>query len=580
MKRRSFFYFLAVSVVVLLLTGLGGCYWLVRGSPLTLLQGGTQATPEAAIFVPKQAPVMVSILVNPDRLEKLRQAVARPKERRRSRLELDQIKTTLLANTGLDYRRDVQPWLGDEITVAVTTSDYDRDQYNGQQPGYLMALATKDAEKSREFLQLVFSKQAITPTDLEFEDYKGVNLIYLKARQQGDNSVLSSSTKTRILSGAVVGDRFVLLANHPKVIKDAINNLQAPDLNLTTSSRYQQALSQLPPRRIGLTFLNLPGVISWQGLDTAQTYESQIIALEVNRRGLLAETTLIAAPNQEVAPPASEVSQPIEALQYIPATIGLAIAGADLNNLKNTDLNQLWTQISQGLSTSGYDAISRLINQPLANLQQRWGIDLPQDIFSWVEGEYALALLPHPDKTTSDLIFVAEKSEAATQGIAHLDALAQQRGYDITSLPLGDQKIAAWTQLITTPLAKVKDPEADSITIKAKVLGVHGTTDKYEILTTSVEAMDAALKAYQNDSLLNNDKFQASIETIPQPNAGYVYLDWNASQKLLERQLPALKLVEVVGKPFFDNLRSLTVSSYGSESGLLKGGVFFRLIGS
>lgn len=570
MKRR-FFSFLIVGVVVLLLTGIGGFYWLVRGSPLTLLQGGTQATPEAAIFVPKQAPVMISILVNPDRLEKLRQVIARPQARKRSRQEIDQIKTTLLANTGLDYRRDVQPWLSDEITIAVTTNDYDRDAYNGQQPGYLMALATKDAEKSREFLQLVFSKQAIAPTDLEFEEYKGINLVYHKPRLE-----VGSKPSTRILSGAVVGDRFVLLANHPMVIKDAINNVQAPDLNLTTSSRYQQALTQLPPRRIGLIFLNLPSVVSWQGIDTAAQYESQIIALEANRQGLLTETTLLAASTQEVAF-LPQLSQPVGALEYIPATSGLAIAGTDLSNLNHTALSQLWNQLAQ-ISTSGYDIISRLINQPLANLQQRWGIDLEQDIFSWVQGEYALALLPHADTLTADWIFVTEKSPDTEAGIARLDDIAKQRGYDITALPLDNQKIAAWTQLTTTPLGRNTSAE-DAITIKAKVLGVHGTTDKYEILTTSVDAMDAALKAYQNGSLLKDDKFQDSIAAIPQPNAGYVYLDWIATQSLLEHQLPALKLVEVVAKPLFDNLRSLTASSYSSEPGLLKGGVFLRLNG-
>ncbi|MHC5821594.1 MAG: DUF3352 domain-containing protein, partial [Nostoc sp.] len=46
---------------------------------------------------------------------------------------------------------------------------------------------------------------------------------------------------------------------------------------------------------------------------------------------------------------------------------------------------------------------------------------------------------------------------------------------------------------------------------------------------------------------------------------------------LLERQVPILKLVEVLGKPFFNNLRSLTVSSYGTEARSLKGGVFFKL---
>ncbi len=88
--------------------------------------------------------------------------------------------------------------------------------------------------------------------------------------------------------------------------------------------------------------------------------------------------------------------------------------------------------------------------------------------------------------------------------------------------------------------------------------------------------MNEAIAAKEN-SLIKDRSFQNSIAAIPRPNQGYVYLDWTKSQDLLERQLPILKLVEVVGKPFFNNLRSLTVSSYGSEPGTLKGGVFLQL---
>ena len=579
MKRRSFFSLLAIGVLVLLLTAIGGFYWLVRESPLTLLQGGNQKTPEAAMFVPKQAPVMVSMLANPDRLESFRQVVTLPGERRRSRLELNQLKTNLLANTGLDYRRDIQPWLGDEITLAVTAIDIDRDDHNGRQPGYLMALATKDAARSREFLDLLFDKRAIAGTDLTSEEYKGVRLIYDNSRPQVDkqNTLERTAKSEQTLAGAVVGSRFVLFANHPKVLRDAINNVQATDLNLTSFNEYQQALTQLPQSRIGLIFLNLPNVATWQGLEPQpHTYESQIIALELNRQGLLAETTLLAAPEQEISPPAPMLSQLVGALQYIPSATGFSISGSDLSQLKNTNLNQLWTQVSDVVSGSGYDAISRLVNQPLANLQARWGIDLPQDIFSWVKGEYALGLLPHADKTTPDLIFVAEKSDGAEQAISRLNAIAAEKGLSITPLPLGNQKVSAWTELTTAPDSGIEVDRA-SIALKAKVYGVRAEVGNYEIFTTSVEAMDEAIKANQKGSLVDEPKFLASINALPKPNQGYMYLDWTASQGILERQLPILKLLEIAGKPFFSNLRSLTTSSYGSETGLVKGGVFFRL---
>ena len=579
MNRRSFFYSLAASVVVLLLIGISGYYWIVSQSPLTLLRGGSQTTPTAAIFVSKQAPVMVSMLVNPDKLESLRQLVTSPLERRRSRSELEGLKTSLLADTGLDYRRDIQPWLGEEITLAVTSGDIDRNRSNGKQPGYLLALTTKDSTKSREFLQLLFSKRAIAGRELVSEQYNGVNLF---SDTQPAAANLPETKKLKLakppqdnyLAGAVVGDRFVLFANHSKVLREAINNVQAADLNLTSSSQYQQALSLLPSARIGVAFLNLPIVAEWLGKQLqTQTYNSQIVALELNRQGLLAETTFIADPEQEIAS-SGKVSEPVKALQYIPAATGLSISGTELSNLEKTDLNSLWQQVTAVLSSSGNDA-SRSITRSLETLQSNWNIDLSRDIFSWVKGEYALGMLPLADGVTRDWIFVAEKTPGAEPGIEHLNAIAQDKGLTITPLSLGEQKIYAWTQLANAPTS-ASDVDRALLTFKAKVAGVQATVGNYAIFTTSVEAMDAALKAAKSGSFVDSSQFQPSIKAIPKPNQGYVYLDWQKSHEILERQVPLLGLLEVAGKPFFQNLRSLTISSYGGDAGVLKGGILFQ----
>ncbi|NET08834.1 MAG: DUF3352 domain-containing protein, partial [Symploca sp. SIO2B6] len=42
---------------------------LTSQSPLNLLHGGVNTNPTAAMFVPKQAPIMFSMQVNPERLE-------------------------------------------------------------------------------------------------------------------------------------------------------------------------------------------------------------------------------------------------------------------------------------------------------------------------------------------------------------------------------------------------------------------------------------------------------------------------------------------------------------------------------
>ncbi|MGI0484538.1 DUF3352 domain-containing protein [Pantanalinema rosaneae CENA516] len=586
MKLRSFFSVLLALVVVLLLTGAGGFYWIIAHSPLNLLDRGKAATPDAAIFVPKQAPAVVSLLVEPERLEAFRQTVARPGERRRTRAELETFKQGLFASTGLNYQNDVEPWIGDEITFAVTALDLDRDRSNGAQPGYLLAMATKDPDRSREFLQLFWQKQALIGTDLVFEQYEGVNLIYgeqlrlqaIEAARQAESEDESPPIlPIPSLATALVADKFVLFANHPKVLREAINNVQAPDLNLSHASFYTQALDSMTRPRIGLTFVNLPALanlLSGQSPDRPVTatplegYKTLAIALELNPRGLLAETALQPIGNDPIA---ATLMNPVAALQYIPVNSPLSASG--------TNLAQLWTGLADSLSR--YGTVSQLLNQPLMTLAKRWQIDLQQEIFSWVKGEYALGLVPQDVSSEAkqtavrqiqpmqDWIFVAQRSDPAA--IAHLDEIAQQQGLSVGSFQLGEQTVSAWTKLTTTSRNNRTDK-----TLQAKVQGVHATVGDYEIFTTSLTAMDQALRSLEN-SLPTSDRFQQATEPLQHPNNGYFYLDWQASRPLLEQQFPLLRIIELAGKPIFSHLRSLTLSSYGSASGVQRGGVLIRL---
>jgi hypothetical protein len=375
----------------------------------------------------------------------------------------------------------------------------------------------------------------------------------------------------------LVADKFVLFANHPKVLREAINNVQAPDLNLSQVSFYTQALESMTRPRIGLTFVNLPSLVNLLSGQSAEQpkntspqegYKTLAIALELNPKGLLAETALQPISN---APVAATLMEPVGALRYIPLDSPLSASG--------TNLAQLWTGLADSLSR--YGTVSQLINQPLATLAKRWQIDLEQEIFSWVKGEYALGLVPqmvNPEdkpanrtspKPTNDWIFVAQRSNP--DAIAHLDEIAQQQGLSVGSFQLGDQTVSAWTKLTTTSRNNRTDK-----TLQAQVQGVHATVGDYEIFTTSLTAMDQALRSLET-SLLTSDRFQQAIDPLQQPNNGYFYLDWDASRPLLEQQFPLLRIIELAGKPVFSHLRSLTLSSYGSASGVQRGGVLIRL---
>ncbi|MGM3305348.1 DUF3352 domain-containing protein [Anabaena sp. WFMT] len=550
-SQRSFYGFLVAGVIVLLLIGIAGFYWFFGKSPFNL--SVPKSEPGAAIFVSKMSPVMVSLLINPDRLQAIEQ-----------KGDISKLKNSLLAKSNIDFQDDIKPWLSNEITLAVTSEDIDRDPENGLQPGYLMALSTEKPEKSREFVELLFSKRALAGANLAVEQYKGVKLL------SDTPEVITPEKIQNRLAGAVV-DNFVLFANDAKVLREAINNVQAPQLNLSDSPEYQKAVQELPKDAVAVAFLNLPIVAKWQGWELVESiYDSQIVSLVLNPQGLLAESTFLAT--TKVAPPSLLLSKPVGALHYIPESAGLAVGGVNLSNLGASDLAKLWKQGTATIYGSEEQAISRWV-KPLVDFQKRWNLNLSKDIFSWVTGEYAIASLTEDNPllaNQANWMFVVEKTPQLETGIARLDNIAINNGFNVSSLILNKQKVSAWTELTATTEDKT------AVNVEAKIGGVHTNIDNYEIFTSDLATMEKIL-THQENSLVDDRNFQNSIATFPQSNQGYIYIDWKKSKNILESQLPILKFVEVLGKPLFDNLRSLTVSSYGSQPGTLKGGVFLQL---
>ncbi|AFZ09637.1 hypothetical protein Osc7112_5401 [Oscillatoria nigro-viridis PCC 7112] len=576
MKLRSFFSFLIAGVLALLGLSAGGFYWLTTQTPLNLLNGGPTTTPAAAVFVSKQAPLLASMLVNPDRLEALRQVFATPEERSRSHAEFEQIKKSLLANTNLDYSRDIQPWIGDEITLAVTTPDLDGDSSNGKETGFLLAVSSQKVDRSQQFLDSYWRKQSRADKTVRSELYKGVKINYKQApiakKKSASlspfnplslpNSKLPSSFATAAIGGNLNSEKnqnFVLFANSPNVIREAINNVELANLNLNNAPEYQKALQELTQGRIALAFVNLPQSATEQNPQVS--LNSLAVAVGVNRRGLLAQTALVTSRENTASP---TLSEPVQALQYIPSASPFAVASTDLRNF--------WADLSSAVSANA--EVSNLVDRTLADIQQLWGVNLPQDIFDWVQGEYALAVLPN-SSNSADWIFAAEHSADSQKAIDKLDEIARSKEYSIGSFTLRNQKITAWTQLTTNQNYGTENKRKTAIETEAK--GVRATLGKYEIFTTSVEAMDAALEAAATGSLVANQDFQTSIEPLPPSNDGYFYLDWPSSRRIWEKQIPLLRLIELSARPLFDHLRSLTVTSTGEITGIRKATIFMRL---
>jgi hypothetical protein len=545
MKLGSRVIAIIVAVLVLLIAGTNAYGWVAEHRSLLLLTRQVNKPAATAIFVPRQAPAVLSLLTNLEDLERLNRLVTPPKQHKSAHQTLRKWVQRMFDRLHLDYQREIAPWLGAEMTMAVTSLDWDRNPKNGAEPGYLLVLSSRDPQVSHSKIQAWWDKQ-LAADKLELTAYQGVKLAY-NAKEK--------------LASAIVANQYVLFANHPKILREGINNLQASNLSILDCPDYQKVLAAHNHHKVGVIYARLPELEPWIGKPTQPDYELLGVNLGVDRQGLIADAVLYPPTTDRLAPSlAPNPSTPkttIQALHYLPRPSTIAIAGKDLQ--------QIQPQFTKLLAN--YDRLSPALAGGINALNQQIGIDLPQDIFSWATGEYAIAALPNPNQHRTDWVFIAERTqpEALDRAIAHFDDLARQAGYEVGLLPWENHQVVGWTKLVTASNQKNQGVAQ----LIAQVPGVHTTVDdKYTILASSVEAIDSALKAIDKQSVLDSDRYRRASHLIAATETGYLYGNWQTIAPFLPQQLREQAIVKLLSRAVMSGLPNISLSSSNTSEGL------------
>lgn len=570
MKSRTFFAAIALIAGVIFLVGIAGFWGLTSQNPRSLLTKGGQETPTAAQFVPRQSPVMVSVLARPDRLWQLRQLLTPPGKRFAARQEWQSLKTTVTNSVGWDYDVDVRPWLDQEVTLAVTTTDLDHDARNGEQPGYLLVLSCRDGQKAREAIHLLWQKRAISGRNLVFETVSSIPLIYDQKPTNVAFSNVGEPSKIALesLASAVIGDRYVLLANSPQVLRQAITTFQAPDVSLAKESTYRASVDALPASRIGWIYANAPTLLSWLGLEETDNALSRVsdgrrahhlfMSLRATTSGLLGDTAIAAAPGTAFKANRTAVQSPTQVLSILPAETRFVMSGNNLSHLLSESTE----------SVGGYDVVQR-------SLDTFWSsLSLPPDtapaaLWESIEGEYALGVIAGP---TPSCLLATQTSPNST--FSSIDDLAQQEGLNVSHLRLGDKDITAWTKLSLI----LNDPDGLA-SLKTQVVGVHTRIHDYEVFSTSLSGLQKALRIEESESsLLEQPSFVQLLDTLDAPYNNLTYIDWPHLAPALLSRFPWLRVINQAGQPLTAHLGPVFSVGYGSSPSLQEGMVAINLV--
>ena len=544
MKFRGFRQAIVVGIAALLMAvgGLGsGQNRAAQASTLA----PARTTPEAIAFIPERTIAFGTLLLDASDWEAAQLEAVPSRQRRQFRRRLTDLKRGL-RRFGIRYDRDIKPWIGSETTVALVSRDEDRNPDNGQQPGYLAAIATDDAEASIAFLERVWRRRASQTIG-----QAGIEVTYLPQPSGGG------------LATAQVGERFVLLASHLSVLQDAISSAQVPSLNVRARPQYRAAIAQIPSQAIGFILgapkvlaRYLPSSLQLWPLQAAEPGAAEIQLLAsatLSEPGILIQagphldngSSLVAASTDEAAAP-----QLAALARWFPPTSTAVIL--------DRDLDARWSEALIKADTAGTAAILAAIAPDDIDALGADIQDIRDWVVPWVNQPYAVAKLPKLEgRDQPDWLFATPMDDAVEAGLADLDQRAQSQGLTVGRIPYAKQTLTVWTALSAGVPAD--EPGGDIPALIAEVKGVHTVVEDTVLLATSIGAVAQALQAAEVDGI------SPLVEALG-PSSSYLRLDGSQVPKRLAEATGDRRLADWA-EPLQGIVEAVTLTQQGADSG-------------
>ena len=576
MKIKPVFVGIAVLGALLLFLSLSTIAKVSAANPRDLLRG-VKTQPEAAQLLPKTSPAFISFLAKPEKLGLFAQLAAKPSDRGDVRHELANLKQQLQQNWLLNYERDIQPWLDQEITLAVSDADLDHQANNGLQAGYLLAFVAKDVELAKTTIDDFWQRLAVNGSDLGFEQYQGYSIL----------STSFSDDKPAI-AGTTLG-KFVLFANDARVLHQAIDNLKSPNLALTSLDNYGDRLNQMDQGKVSVAYVNLAE------LDADLPKTSLLFSLSFDKLGIRAKTLWD-------APPISQrLASTKENINSNNSTNSISSSSINSKTTTKSNLN-IATAIPSGSSVFVGNNLGATLTGLQAYLSPVWQkvidqaiapISLNSNAFAWAQDDFAIAILPKQNSSNNlknnlknnnekNWLIVAKVKDRQTSetAIAALDDLARTE-LTVGEIALNSQPVTVWASLSADLNSATSSPNSG---VSGKVVAAHTQTANYIYLSNSLTALESTLTLKNNQAIANSKSFKTISAKLPRDRQSYGYIDQSFDLKWLQANLSNITTNDILEKisnlslvAILNHVDMVSFANTGSRVNIENGEIFLAL---
>lgn len=372
----------------------------VQRSPRSLSPAGAQLVPQTAL---------ATVTLTTDELTwtKLRQ-FGTPDTQQQLDAALTQWKDRLTDN-GYSFKRDIKPWIGDRITLALlpatppanppadSPADSSAEESLAAAQNLVLVIPIADPLKAKSLLDQGADASGTsdgdtggTDTSRQTRTYKGVQI---QTIETADGEPIES---------AVIGTSWLLLSDRAAGIEQAIDTHKR-GRSLLDIEGYRQAATrvespQLPGKNFAQVYLNIPA--SSQALEPSasanpgsnsvgrgslvplQGSQGLVANVLVESEGLHFQGTSWLSPENDLA---------YSELRNEAGDMPRRLPGDTLVMMSGSNLQQFWQGFSSGNTSPPFFPNPQNLK---AGLLTQTGLDLDEDIMPWAAGEFALGILP------------------------------------------------------------------------------------------------------------------------------------------------------------------------------------------
>lgn len=384
---------LTVGTAFVLIGGGAAAYFALsrRGPAARYLPTGAQVIPETTLAT-------VTVSTDEGEWRRLRQFGTAETQADFDQ-QLANWRDRILASNGYDFERDIAPWVGDSITLALMPEVIPTEEDSDAPPAENGAITPAPANSGDAPLLIVLpidnveQAQALadlpSPPDQDWQEreYRGITIRELQA--EGDRPSLSA---------AALGAEWVVVSTHGSTTDAAVDAYRGAT-SLADLPGVAPAFSQIAVNQpFAKVFVNGPAARSATATQSDPAVPPALLSQLEDYQGFAGAITLEASGLrlQGMGWLANNSDRTFSATNT-PGTLPRALPDNTLVMASGGDFQKFWEDYrDRSRSADGFSPISP--DNLQAGLQTLTGLDIETDLLPWMAGEFAVGMVaPDPD---------------------------------------------------------------------------------------------------------------------------------------------------------------------------------------